>query len=71
MPGAGDNGSRGFVTLATKLDRTNRPVFALTFAHPHGDLFLQAETVADAIAFCCRRANPFLVSNAGLLTGRA
>lgn len=50
VPGAGDNGSRGFVTLATKLDRTNRPVFALTFAHPHGDVFLQAETVADAIA---------------------
>jgi hypothetical protein len=49
IPGAGDNASRGFVTLATKLDRLNRPVFALTFAHPHGDLFQQAEVVADAI----------------------
>jgi triacylglycerol lipase len=50
IPGAGDNASRGFVTLATKLDRLNRPIFALTFAHPHGDLFQQAEVVADAIS---------------------
>lgn len=50
VPGAGDNGSRGFITIATKLDRLNRPVFALTFAHPHGDVFMQAEVVADAIA---------------------
>jgi pimeloyl-ACP methyl ester carboxylesterase len=50
VPGAGDNASRGFVTLATKLDRTNRPVFAMTFAHPHGDVFLHAEAVADAVA---------------------
>jgi hypothetical protein len=48
--GAGDNGSRAFVTLATRLDRSLRPVFAVTFAHPHGDLFLQAEVVADALA---------------------
>ncbi|MCA9494996.1 MAG: hypothetical protein KC621_33945 [Myxococcales bacterium] len=47
--GAGDNGSRGFVTLATHIDRLNRPVYALTFAHPHGDVFEQAEVVADAI----------------------
>ncbi len=50
VPGAGDNGSRGFVTLATRMDRARRPVFALTFAHPHGDVFQQAEVVADAIA---------------------
>jgi len=50
VPGAGDNASRGFVTMATKLDRDNRPVFAMTFAHPHGDVFMQAEAVADAIA---------------------
>lgn len=50
VPGAGDNASRGFVTLATKLDRINRPVFAMTFAHPHGDVFQHAEAVADAIA---------------------
>lgn len=48
--GAGDNGSRAFVTLGTRLDRSLRPVFVLTFAHPHGDLFLQAEVVADAVA---------------------
>jgi pimeloyl-ACP methyl ester carboxylesterase len=48
--GAGDNASRGFVTAATKLDRLNRPVYAITFAHPHGDVFQQAEVVADAIA---------------------
>ncbi len=50
VPGAGDNGSRGFITLATRLDRTNRPVFVLTFAHPHGDVFRHAEAIADAIA---------------------
>jgi triacylglycerol lipase len=50
VPGAGDNASRGFVTMATRMDRTNRPVFAMTFAHPHGDVFRHAEAVADAIA---------------------
>lgn len=50
VPGAGDNASRGFVSVATRMDRTLRPVFALTFAHPHGDTFQQAEIVADAIA---------------------
>lgn len=49
VPGAGDNASRGFVTLATRMDRARRPVFAMTFAHPHGDVFQQAEAVADAI----------------------
>ena len=48
--GAGDNASRSFVTLATRLDQGGRPVYAITFAHPHGDVFLQAEVVADAIA---------------------
>ncbi len=50
VPGAGDNGSRAFVTLADHLDTRGRPVYALTFAHPHGDLSMQAEVVADAIA---------------------
>ena len=50
VPGAGDNASRGFITLATKMDNLVRPVYAMTFAHPHGDVFLQAEAVADAIA---------------------
>ena len=53
--GAGDNGSRGFVTLATKMDRARRPVFVITFAHPHGDVFQQAEVVADALAVVKQR----------------
>ena len=50
VPGAGDNASRGFVVMATHFDLLNRPVYALTFAHPHGDVFQQAELIADAIA---------------------
>lgn len=50
VPGAADNGSRGFVTMAMDLDARGRPVYALTFAHPHGDVFQQAEWVANAIA---------------------
>ena len=50
VPGAGDNGSRGFITMATRLDAGQRPVYVLTFAHPHGDVLQQAEIVADAIA---------------------
>lgn len=54
--GAGDNASRGFVTLATHMDRLNRPVYAVTFAHPHGDVLAQAEIVADAIAVVLQRS---------------
>ncbi len=50
VPGAGDNGSRGFIGMATHQNNLGRPVYALTFAHPHGDSFMQAEVVADAIA---------------------
>ena len=50
VPGAGDNGSRGMVTMAAHMDTTGRPAYALTFAHPHGDVFEQAESIADAIA---------------------
>lgn len=48
--GAGDNGSRGFSIMAANVDRSGRPTFAVTFAHPHGDVFEQAEVVADAIS---------------------
>lgn len=48
--GAGDNGTRSWVTMGTRMDKANRPVYAVTFAHPHGDVFQQAEIVADAIA---------------------
>lgn len=50
VPGAGDNGVRGYVTMGTRLDRGLRPVYALTFAHAHGDVFQQAEIIANAIA---------------------
>ncbi len=50
VPGAGDNGVRAYVTLGTRLDQDLRPVYALTFAHPHGDVYMQAEMIADAIA---------------------
>jgi pimeloyl-ACP methyl ester carboxylesterase len=36
--------------LAARLARSGRAVFAVTFAHPHGCNFLQAEALADAIA---------------------
>ncbi len=51
VPGAGDNASRGFITLATRLNNnTARPIYALTFAHSHGDVLRHAEMIADAIA---------------------
>jgi pimeloyl-ACP methyl ester carboxylesterase len=50
VPGAGDNASRGFVLVALDLAAQGRPVYGLTFSHPHGDVFEQAEVVADAIA---------------------
>ena len=50
VPGAGDNGSRSWITMATRFDNSLRPVYALTFAHPHGDTFMQAEMIANAIA---------------------
>ena len=36
--------------LAARLVRSGRKAFAITFAHFHGDNYLQAEAVADAIA---------------------
>jgi triacylglycerol esterase/lipase EstA (alpha/beta hydrolase family) len=50
VPGAADNGSRGFVTMAWHEDLAGRPVFAMTFGTPHGDVYQHAELVADAIA---------------------
>ena len=55
VPGAGDNATRAYVTMGTRLDRTFRPVYALTFAHPHGDVLQQAEVIADAIAVITQR----------------
>lgn len=50
VPGAGDNASRGFVTMAAHMDLAGRPVFAITFPTPHGDVFQHAELLADALA---------------------
>lgn len=50
VPGAGDNASRGFITMAWHMDLAGRPTFAVTFPHSHGDVYQQAELLADAIA---------------------
>lgn len=50
VPGAGDNASRGFITMAWHMDLAGRPSFAVTFPHAHGDVYQQAELLADAIA---------------------
>lgn len=50
VPGAGDNASRGFVLMVIDFVLQGRPVYGITFSHPHGDVFEQAEIVADAIA---------------------
>ncbi|NCB37769.1 MAG: hypothetical protein EOM80_03285 [Erysipelotrichia bacterium] len=64
--GAGDNACRGFCHplsfdmpedgkidkpgLMQHLVKAKFPVFAITFSHPHGDNFLQAQQVANAIS---------------------
>jgi triacylglycerol lipase len=50
VPGAGDNASRGFGTLSLAMFNRFFPVYGLTFSHPHGDVFQQAEVIADAVA---------------------
>lgn len=65
VPGAGDNGSRAFVTLAHHLDGLGRPVYAVSFAHPHGELAMQAEVVADAIARIRHRTGAAVVDVVG------
>lgn len=64
--GAGDNAFRGFCHpwsfdmpengkidrpgMMQYLDKAGFPVFAITFSHPHGDNFLQAQQLANAIS---------------------
>lgn len=48
--GAGAFKGRGGAGLAARLATDGRRVFAITFAHPHGDNWMQAEQVANAIA---------------------
>jgi triacylglycerol lipase len=50
LPGAGTNASGVLAVLARQLAAGGHAVFALSFAHPHGDNFQQAEQVANAIA---------------------
>jgi triacylglycerol lipase len=48
--GKGSFKGRGGEGLAARLSAVGRRVFAITFAHPHGDNFMQAEQLANAIA---------------------
>ena len=50
VTGAASSASGTLGLLATHLAGQGRAVFALTFAHPHGDCFAQAEQVANAVA---------------------
>lgn len=49
VPGAASSASGVFPVLARAFASDGRSVFGLTFAHPHGDNFQQAEVIADAI----------------------
>jgi pimeloyl-ACP methyl ester carboxylesterase len=48
--GEGAFKGRGGAGMAARLAQAGRRVFAITFAHPHGDNWMQAEQVANAIA---------------------
>ncbi len=50
VPGAGDNAIRSYTFMALTLRLAGFEVYAITFAHRHGDNFLQAEQVANALA---------------------
>ena len=50
VPGAATAASGVYAPLARYLAGRGRAVFAVTFPHPHGDCFQQAEQLADAVA---------------------
>jgi len=50
VPGYGTSASGVLVPMARHLAADGRAVFAISFAHPHGDCFQQAEQVANAVA---------------------
>ena len=50
VSGASTSASGVLAVLARQLAARGRAVFALSFAHPHGDCFQQAEQVANALA---------------------
>ena len=55
VTGAGDNALRSMSFLAVALSRAGFHVYAPTFAHRHGDNFLQAEQVANVIELMAER----------------
>ncbi|MCA9545746.1 MAG: hypothetical protein KC613_15185 [Myxococcales bacterium] len=55
VTGAGDNALRSMSFLAVSLSRAGFHVYAPTFAHRHGDNFLQAEQVANVVALAQAR----------------
>lgn len=50
VPGAGDNAERAFGFMSWELIALGFDVYAVTFAHPHGDNFQHAELLAKVIA---------------------
>ncbi|MCB9539912.1 MAG: hypothetical protein H6704_27175 [Myxococcales bacterium] len=55
VTGAGDNALRSMSFLAVSLSRAGFHSYALTFAHRHGDNFLQAEQIANALQHIATR----------------
>lgn len=55
VPGAGDNAIRSYTFMALALRLAGFETYAITFAHRHGDNFLQAEQVANALALITAR----------------
>lgn len=55
VPGAGDNAERAFGFMSWELIALGFDVYAVTFAHPHGDNFQHAELLAKVIAEISRR----------------
>ena len=50
VPGAGDNASRSAVPAISELRQRGYGCFSITFAHPHGDNYVQAQQIANAVA---------------------
>jgi len=45
----------GHVGLQQQLVELGYRVFAITFSHPHGDNYIQAQQLADAVQQVCSR----------------
>ena len=50
VPGAGTNASGVLAVLARQLAADGKAVFAVSFSHPHGDCFAEAEQIRNALA---------------------